>query len=254
VIAAAGDIAESGGGQLATSDLIIDRGADAVLTAGDNAYPDGALSEFQAYYDPSWGRFKAKTRPSPGNHDYHISNAQGYRDYFGFTTGPLYYSYDLGAWHLIALDSEISLGEGSPQNDWLESDLAAHPNRCVMAYWHQPRFSSGSSHGNDSGMAPFWIDLYAAKADVVINGHDHDFERFGRQDPSGQAAVDGIWEFVAGTGGANLRTFDTPVANSEFRYSDDHGVLFVTLYPTGYDWRFLNTAGTTVDSGSGTCV
>jgi hypothetical protein len=285
VIAAAGDIAcdpaspHYGGGlgdgqscqAWATSTLLVDGRYAAVLPLGDNQYECGSLAGYQTSYNMSWGRVKDVTRPVPGNHDYFTSSVEdpcdatvsgaGYFGYFGAAAGDPakgYYSYDLGAWHLIALNAECShaggCGRGSPQEQWLQADLAAHPNQCVLAYWHQPRFSSGQ-HGNDPSYTPFWSDLYAAGADVVVNGHEHDYERFAPQDPNGIAdPARGIREFVAGTGGRNHDSFLTLAPNTEVRNASTFGVLTLRLRPDGYDWEFVPTAGGMfTDTGSASC-
>jgi Calcineurin-like phosphoesterase len=254
VVAAAGDIApdEAGGHDRNTSDQVLAINPDAVLTLGDNQYPDGALEDFQRYYDASWGRFKEKTRPTPGNHDYQTYEAAGYFAYFGAAARPdgtSYYSFDLGGWHLVSLDSNVDHDAGSPQEQWLRADLAATTKRCVLAYWHHPRFSSGTEHGNDESVGPFWSDLYEAKADVVINGHEHQYERFGPQDPGATADPEGIREFVVGTGGRSLYEFGSPDPNSQVRDNSNYGVLELTLHPRSYGWRFLSESGAVVDAG-----
>ena len=275
VIAAAGDIAcdpastsfNNGAGtatacrQKYTSDLLVGAGLAGVLTLGDNQYEVGTLTQFQQSYHPSWGRVKALTRPAVGNHEYGTSGAGGYFDYFGTAAGERgkgYYSYDIGAWHLIALNSNCArvggCGTDSPQGQWLRADLAAHQNRCTLAYWHHPRFSSGF-HGNNSDVRPLWDALYAANADVVLAGHDHDYERFSPQRPDGTAdSVRGLRQFVVGTGGSHLRSFGTVQPNSQARSHTSFGVLKLTLRSDGYDWRFVPAAGSSfTDSGSGTC-
>ncbi len=237
-----------------------------VFTLGDNAYPDGTTNNFSAFYDPTWGRHKPKTRPAPGNHDYHVAGAADYLNYFCATNGAcvfpggtkqLYYSYDLGDWHIVSLNSEAETSAGSLQLQWLQTDLSAHPTSCVLAYWHKPLFSSGSTHGNDSAVKPFWDALYVAKADLVLNGHEHNYERFAKQNPAGAADPNGIQEFVIGTGGVGNYPFGTTQPNSEVRYTattGGFGVVKFSLRNGGYDWTFLPVAGTTFsDSGSGTC-
>ena len=273
VIAAAGDIAcdpadanfNGGNGTAsacrmkATSDLLLGLGLTAVLLLGDNQYEDGAASKYQLSYDPTWGRLKAITRPAPGNHEYVTPGAAGYFSYFGAAAGDPakgYLSYDLGGWHLIALNSNCvgGCGAGSPQEQWLAADLAAHPGVCTLAYWHHPRFSSGP-HGNDATYDAFWQDLHAAHADVILNGHDHIYERFAPQSPA--AAADpayGIRQFTVGTGGKNLTSIGVVRANSEVRNASAFGVLELTLHPDGYAWRFLSAAGGAVlDQGTGLC-
>jgi acid phosphatase type 7 len=254
VIAAAGDLCSTAGDCAATAALLDRIDPDRVLTLGDNAYEDGSVSEFTRYYDPNWGRFKARTSPSPGNHDYHTSGTRGYFDYFGERAPGEYYSFGLGASHVISLNSEISGSSGSPQDRWLQADLAAHPNRCILAYWHKPRFSSGRVHGSSSSMANLWRRLEAARADIVLVSHEHNYERFARQTADGAADPQGIRQFVVGTGGSDLSQFGRPIANSEVRNGSTHGVLEIVLHPAGYDWRFVPVAGASfTDSGSGSC-
>src|SRR5918994_7993957 len=260
VLVGAGDIASCRStGDEATAALLA--GIEGtVATFGDNAYPRGTHANFAECYEPSWGQFKARTRPSPGNHE--TGGASAYFDYFGAVAGDPdkgYYSYDLGSWHVISLNSNCSsvvggCAAGSPQEQWLKADLAANSNACTLAYWHHPRFSSGM-HGDHASVAPFWDALYQAGADVVLNGHDHDYERFAPQNPSGQAdPTQGISEFVVGTGGAELRNFGSIKDNSEFRVEQKNGVLKMTLRPDGYDWQFLTApVGAVEDTGSARC-
>jgi hypothetical protein len=254
VITAAGDICSSPTDCAGTAALIDTIAPTRVLTLGDNAYPDGAPSDYTSYYEPNWGRFKSKTSPAPGNHDYHTSGGSGYFAYFGSQAPAEYYSYDIGSWHLISLNGEISVSAGSAQETWLKNDLAAHPAKCTLAYWHEPRFSSGAEHGSNSSFDPFWRDLYAAGADVVLVGHDHEYERFAPQNPSGAADSNGIREFVVGTGGASHYTFATPIANSEVRDNTSFGVLKMTLHSSSYDWQFVPVKGASfTDSGTTSC-
>jgi Calcineurin-like phosphoesterase len=275
VVAAAGDIAcdpahanfNGGNGtatgcrQRATSDLLVGAGYDAVLLLGDNQYEDGALGKYQAVFAPTWGRLGSLLRPAPGNHEYLTPGATGYFDYFGPAAGERsrgYYSYDLGTWHIIALNSNCAeiggCGPGSLQLQWLAQDLAAHPRACTLAYWHHPRFSSGQ-HNNDATYDAFWQALYQAGVDLVLAGHDHDYERFAPQDPSGKADPEhGIRELVVGTGGRETRPFATIRPNSEVRNAQDLGVLELRLRADGYDWRFLPApGGTFTDAGSAGC-
>jgi len=263
VLVGAGDIASCDdlAGAKATADLI-ERIPGTVFAAGDLAYPDGSDEQFAKCYGPTWGRFKDRTRPAPGNHEYH-SGGSGYTHFFGAAAGDPqkeYYSYDLGAWHIVVLNSECApvggCGPGSQQATWLREDLGAHPAKCTLAYWHKPLFSSGGAHGNDPTVKPFWDLLYAADADVVIGGHDHDYERFAPQDPEGKPDSNrGIREFVVGTGGKNShRWFGRPQPNSEVRNADTFGVLKLTLHATGYEWEFVPEAGKSfTDRGRGTC-
>jgi hypothetical protein len=264
VLVGAGDIASCDdlAGAEATAKLI-DNIPGTVFAAGDLAYPDGSDEQFAKCYGPTWGRFKDRTRPAAGNHEYHSDGASGYARYFGAAAGDpkkAYYSYDLGAWHIIVLNSECGQVGGcdaaSPQGQWLRQDLTQHSVACTLAYFHKPLFSSGAKHGNDPEMKPLWQTLYAANADVVINGHDHDYERFAPQDPDGNAdSKRGIREFVVGSGGKNShRSFDKPRPNSEVRDAETFGVLKLTLHSSSYDWEFVPQAGKTFhDSGSGTC-
>jgi acid phosphatase type 7 len=256
VIAIAGDIAGDGSGDSATAALLDSLNPTAVLTAGDNAYPDGTLSQYNAYYDPTWGRHKAKTYPSPGNHEYHTSGASGYFSYFGSRAGPSakgFYSYNLGAWHLIALNSEISTGATSEQVTWLKNDLASTSAKCVMAYWHKPRFTAGN-YSDNAAYQPFWEALYAANADVVIGGHDHNYQRYVPMTPTGtRDDARGIREFVVGTGGRSHYGLRAD-SRREAANSGTYGVLKLTLRATGYDWQFVPEAGRSyTDAGSGAC-
>jgi len=244
----------------ATADLI--DGIDGtVFVAGDNAYPDGTAKQYRDCYEPNWGRFKDRTLPVPGNHDYGTPGAAGYLEYFGDAAvnedGDTWYSTELGAWHVIVLDSACSDVGGckkdSPQGRWLAADLAASSAECTLALWHEPRFSSGY-HGNDRTVGPFWELLYDAGADLVVNGHDHDYERFAPQAPDGTEDRDrGLREFIVGTGGTGTRAFEEIVPNSELRATGIHGVLKLTLRPRGYDWQFIPVTGSFSDSGSANC-
>jgi hypothetical protein len=240
----------------------------AVLLLGDNQYESGTLSDFRSFYDPTWGTHKAITWPSAGNHEYQTAGAAGYFDYFngqGAPTGRAgdrtkgYYSFDLGSWHLIALNSNCAAvggcGAGSPQEQWLRTDLAANPRTCTLAYWHHPRFSSGA-HGNNSSMQAIWQALYDHGADLVLAGHDHDYERFAPQTATGGAdAAKGIRSFVVGTGGKDLRSFSTIRANSALRNSTAFGVLKLTLRPSSYAWEFVPIPGHVLnDAGSAACI
>jgi hypothetical protein len=258
----AGDIAHcrlSRNGDTQTAALLDDYPDATIFTVGDNAYPDGTLAQFNDCFGPTWGKHKARIRPAPGNHDYHTDDAAGYYAYFGAAAHPPngYYSYDLGEWHIIVLNSEIDITATSPQLRWLREDLADNPKVCTLAYFHTPLFSSGEVHGDDTSVLPIWNVLYAAGADVVLNGHDHTYERFAPQNPDGQAEPDrGIRQFIVGTGGIGLYQFATPVRpNSEARNNADFGILKLTLHPTSYDWEFVPVAGKTYnDKGSANCV
>jgi acid phosphatase type 7 len=264
VFVGAGDIASCDdlAGAEATAKLI-ENIPGTVFAVGDLAYPDGSDEQFAKCYAPTWGRFKDRTRPAPGNHEYHKGAASGYTRYFGTQAGDpgkAYYSFDLGTWHIISLNSECEDIGGcraeSPEGRWLQQDLAQHPAKCTLAYFHKPLFSSGAAHGNDPEVQPIWQILYAANADVVINGHDHHYERFAPQDPQGKADPQrGIREFVVGTGGKNShRKLASPKPNSEIAQADTFGVLKLTLHASSYDWEFVPEAGKTFhDSGSGLC-
>jgi calcineurin-like phosphoesterase family protein len=267
-----GDIVLVGAGDIASCDDL--KGAEAtaklidgipgtVFAAGDLAYPNGSDADFANCYEPTWGRFRERTRPAPGNHEYHQQGASAYARYFGAAAGDPakeYYSYELGAWHIVVLNSECAEVGGcnadSEQAKWLRQDLAQHPQGCKLAYFHEPLFSSGGKHGNNPLVRPLWEVLYAAGADVVVNGHDHDYERFAPQDPEGHLDENrGIREFVVGTGGKNShRRFGAVQPNSEARNDDTFGVLKLTLHSHGYDWEFVPEAGKAFrDSGSGVC-
>jgi acid phosphatase type 7 len=285
VIAAVGDIAcdpaspnfNGGAGtpancrQRYTSNLAVGTGLTAVLPLGDAQYECGSLQAFQQSYDPSWGRVKSITHPAVGNHEYLTTGgpgcdgsnagAKGYFSYFGASAGNAgqgYYSYDVGSWHIVALNSNCGDAGGcnpsSAQGQWLASDLAAHTNRCTLAYWHIPLFSSGGRANQNS--QSFWTALYAAGADVILNGHDHTYERFAPQDPSGRRDdAKGIREFIVGTGGANHTSFTTIMPNSEVRDSSTYGILKLTLHSASYDWQFAPEAGATfTDSGTAQCT
>jgi len=264
VMVGAGDIASCDdlAGAEATATLI-EKIPGTVFALGDLAYPDGSDEQFAKCYAPTWGRFKDRTRPAPGNHEYHQDGASGYARYFGTAAGPPtkgYYSYELGTWHIVVLNSQCEevggCGASSNQGKWLRQDLAEHAVPCTLAYFHTPLFSSGGKHGNGPAMKPLWDALYGAGADVVLNGHDHNYERFAPQDPEGHLdSKRGIREFVVGSGGKNThRAMGAIKPNSEASNGDTFGVLKLTLRPGGYDWQFVPEAGRTfTDSGSGVC-
>jgi len=262
VLVGAGDIADCRdlNGAEATAKLL-EKIPGTVMAVGDLAYPDGTAENFSCY-DKTWGRVKNRTRPAPGNHEFHSKGAAYYFQYFGATAGDAtrgYYSYELGSWHVVVLNSEcVDVGgcdAASPQGKWLREDLAAHPVACTLAYFHKPLFSSGGAHGDDLLMKPLWDSLYAGNADVIISGHDHDYERFAPQTPEAKADADrGIREFVVGTGGKNHRPFGFIRPNSEVRDAEAFGVLKLTLLPGRYEWEFVPEDGKTFkDSGVGTC-
>jgi len=253
----------------ATSDLLVAANLTAVLSLGDHQYECGGDAAFLRSYDQSWGRVKSITHPVPGNHDYRnptggtdcgAQDGSGYFRYFGTAAGEPakgYYSYDIGAWHMVALNTfcERAGGcdRGSPEEIWLRQDLVTHKNRCTLAYFHHARFSS--SYVQDDRMVDaFWRDLADAGVDVVLAAHDHVYERFAPQDASGKASAEGVREFVVGTGGIEHHPFFTTRPNSEVRNNDTFGILELTLHPTSYEWRFVPEAGKTfTDSGSFPC-
>lgn len=278
VIAAAGDIAcdpldpgyNGGNGtpdrcqQKATSDLLVGGGIDAVLMLGDMQYDSPTAERIAAVYHPTWGRVKSITRPVLGNHE---GAGAGYFNYFngvGVNEGPAgqrgrgYYSFDLGGWHLVALNSNctrVSCGAGSIQEQWLRADLAAHPAMCTLAYWHSPRYSSGHD-GSHVTLHPFWKALSEAGAEVVVSGHSHNYERFAPLDVNGKrTASGGMRQFVVGTGGAFMTGgLSNPLGASEVVQNTTFGVLKLTLHPTSYDWQFVPIAGGSfTDSGSSAC-
>ena len=260
VMVGAGDIAHCSTTTDEATAKLLDGISGTVFTLGDNAYNSGTSAEFANCYNPTWGRHKARTKPSVGNHEYLTSGASGYFNYFGAAAGDPkkgYYSYDRGAWHVVVLNSNcsnVSCAVGSPQEQWLRADLAAHPNKCTLAYFHAPLYSSGQ-HGNSTSVRPFWEALYKANADVVLSGHDHNYERFAPQNPYGAFdSARGIREFVVGTGGTYLRPFGTIKPNSQSRNASTPGVLKLTLNSGGYAWKFVPVASKTfTDSGTASC-
>jgi hypothetical protein len=253
----AGDIARCTSTNDEATAGLLDGIGGLVFTLGDNVYDNGTPTEFADCYDPSWGHHKSRTKPVAGNHEYGTTDANGYYDYFGDAAGPRgkgYYSFDYGGWHIIVLNSNIPRDASSEQIAWLRADLASSLAECTMALWHHPRFSSGM-HGNDATQQPFWDALYEFDADVVVVGHDHDYERFARQTPTGEAdPAHGIRQFVVGTGGTGLRSFGLVILpNSEFRNNTTWGVLKLDLTPTAYWWSYITIAGHTLDSGTEDC-
>ena len=241
----------------ATANLL-DRIGGTVFTAGDNAYPSGAATDFSNCYTPTWGRHVARTWPTPGDKDYATSGAAPYYAYFGGRAGDPakgYYSFDLSAWHVIALNSSLSTSTGSVQEQWLKADLAATNKRCILAYFHYPLFASQNGSQVWSSMLPLWTDLYGARADVVLGAHFQFYERFAQQTPSGVAdTLAGIREFVVGTGGQSWSSFGTPLPTSQVRATQTWGVLKLTLHDASYDWQFIPIAGQTfTDAGTTAC-
>jgi hypothetical protein len=267
VLVGAGDIAscKNPEGARATAKLI-EQIPGTVFAAGDLAYEKGSNEDFKNCYDPAWGRFKDRTKPALGNHEYVDPKASGYFQYWGAKAGPPgkgYYGYDLGDWRIVVLNTNCGAKDlggcatGSPQETWLKEDLAKHPNTCILAYGHHALFSSGvfKKHAVHPELKDLWEDLYAAHADLVLAGHEHSYERFAPQDPEGKAdPANGIREIVAGTGGRShdLLGFATP--NSEVRDWETYGVLKLTLSPGKYTWEFIPEEGKSFhDAGSGAC-
>ncbi len=255
VLVGAGDIGLCGSKGPEITARLLDDIAGVVFTAGDNAYMQGSAQQFRDCYDPSWGRHRSRTRPAPGNHDYETAGAEPYFAYFGANAGPPgrgYYSFNVGEWHVVSLNSNVSMAQGSPQQAWLREDLAANSAVCVAAIWHHPLFSIGPN-ALKSEVRELWRTLYDARADVIINGDNHMYERFAPQTPDGVAdSGRGIREFVAGTGGAALYQFSRPQPNSEVSISA-YGVLKLTLRRGVYDWQFVVEGGGISDSGSDVC-
>ncbi len=261
ILLAAGDIARCGSnGDVQTAAIIQKYPSAAVAPLGDNAYESGTSTEYATCYNPSWGAFKNRTYPSVGNHDYLTTGASGYFGYFGAAAGSPskgYYSYNLGAWHIIVLNSYCSKAGGctssSAQGSWLKSDLAAHPTTCALAYWHHPYFSSGE-WGDNTYMQPLVQILYNAGVEIMLAGHDHDYERFAPQDPSGNLdSSRGIVQFVSGTGGSNNTPWTVVQPNSLVRQNTSFGVLKLTLHASSYDWQFIPVSGSFKDSGTANC-
>ncbi|ATB29924.1 metallophosphoesterase family protein [Melittangium boletus] len=256
VVLAAGDIGNCNSeGDEATAALL-DGLPGTILTLGDNAYPTGSAEAFARCYEPTWGRHKARTRPVPGNHEYLEPEAGPYFDYFGEAAGERgkgYYSYELGTWHVVALNTELTGAASVEQQRWLREDLKAHPTRCTLAYMHRPLFTSMAVR-NNVFVRPLWEALAEAGAEVVLAGHDHFYERFAPQTPFGEMdAEKGLREFVVGTGGTFFYPLEPAPASSVMRLGDKHGVLKLTLEETGYTWEFLQVDGGVGDQGRGEC-
>jgi hypothetical protein len=263
VLVGAGDIGDCASpGDEATADLLDDI-EGTVFTAGDNAYEDGSAANFRDCYAPSWGRHRDRTWPAPGNHDWRTEDLAGYLEYFGAAAvgpdGDPWYARDLGTWRVIVLDSDCGEVGGcdadSPQGRWLAGELA-RPDAatCTLAIFHHPRFSSGDEHGNDPNVDPIWRALYDAGADVIVNGHDHHYERFAPQDPDAREDRErGIRQFIVGTGGAEVRGIGEIQPNSELRIAIDHGVLILTLRDGGYGWEYRMVDSEVSDAGTAPC-
>ena len=266
-VCARGDLAHDACRHERVAALIDSVAPDVVLMLGDLQYEEGTLSAFRLQYEPSFGRFKSITRPVPGNHEYFTTSARGYFDYFNGTgqehgiAGARkrgFYSFELGRWHVVAINSNCEAvggcGAGSAQERWLRDDLVQHPAACTLAYWHHARFSSGL-HGDDPRLDAIWQVLVDARADLIVTAHDHDYERFAPQDAfGGLDSAAGIRSFVVGTGGKNQRGWAVIRPNSEIRRNDTFGLLRLTLDSAKYDWRFVDAATQrTVDEGVGRC-
>jgi hypothetical protein len=267
-LAAAGDIACPAGQRRTSTQCrqgdtakVLERlQPDVVAPLGDLQYDSGSPRDWRTgTFASTWGDFKSRLRPAVGNHEYATGSSAGYAGYFGSRAGPrtkYWYSYDLGSWHVVVLNANCTIvgcGAGSAQQRWLRTDLARHRTDCTLAYWHQPRFSSGL-HGNDPKVAPLWATLQRAGADVVLSGHDHSYERFRAQTSTGRASTNGMVEFVVGTGGRNNYPIIRRRPNSVVRRSFVFGVLELTLGEREYAWRFVPVGGLTfTDRGSGRC-
>lgn len=250
---------------LATSEVAISLKPAAVLLLGDTQYEKGELAAFEKSWAHNWGRKELReiSYPAVGNHEYKTKGASGYFDYFGSRAGERdkgYYSFNLGTWHLVALNSAghngcrpVPCAEGSQQVKWLQKDLEQNDSACTLAFWHRPLFTSGL-HSNARDLRPFWTHLYENRADVILNGHSHQYERYSRQRPDGQPDPErGIMQFVVGTGGKNLKGFVRKQRNSEVRNSSSYGVLRMELREKSYAWEFISDGGNVLDSGSAEC-
>jgi hypothetical protein len=258
VLVGAGDIADCKQRRGEATAKLLDSIAGVVFTAGDNAYKNGTVREFAKCYGSTWGRHLQRTRPAPGNHDYGTPQAAPYFKYFGANAGPPgrgYYSYNLGPWHIVSLNSNPDAASWRAQEEWLRDDLKANAASCVLAYWHHPRFNSGKIYGNQLHTNGLFKILYQRGASVLISGHEHIYERFAPQNPEGNPDAKGVRQFIAGTGGAPLYKIGAVKPNSEVRDTTSHGVLKLTLHASKYDWEFIPVDGQTFrDRGSGGCV
>jgi hypothetical protein len=260
---AAGDIASCNStGDEATAALLAGRPNAQVATLGDNVYENGTPAEFANCYEPTWGREKARTHPALGNQEYGVFRAGGYFAEFGAAAGdnaPLgWYSYDLGSWHVVVLNSNcdvVGCATGGSQETWLRADLASHPARCTLAVWHHPRFSSGTTYGSNVNLTSLYAALYDLGVDVLLTAHESNYERFAPLNAAGQPDdVRGVREFVVGTGGRSHLPLGPPVPGSEVRNDNTFGLLALTLRPTSYQWQFVPEAGKSfTDSGSTNC-
>jgi hypothetical protein len=253
VVAAVGDIGWCGSPGVAQTARVIEGIDGRVLLAGDVAYPDGSIQNFIACFDPLWGQFRNRWHPVPGNHEYYTPGAAGYFQYFGAAAGPgrSYYQLVAGDWLVLMLDSNIDVAPGSPQFEFVRNELQRYRGRCTLAVWHHPLFSSGPN-GDNRYMREMWRLLYDGNADVVVAGHDHLYERFGKQDADGRSDVRGLRQFIVGTGGAELYNFMRTAPNSQSRVGA-FGALKLTLQPDGYEWAFVDGSGNVRDTGVDGC-
>lgn len=255
IVIAAGDIGADGGNMKATAELIARAPNAVVLALGDNAYDDGTAEEFDKHYRPFWGQFNNRVWTCPGNHDYNSKHRSPFPFYhfFGERAGPDtrgYYSLNVGSWHLVCLNSETRRDQQSDQIRWLKADLLRNKEKPILAFFHKPRFSSGS-HGNDTSQIDFWHTLFQRNAEIILNGHDHHYERFDPQDPESNFVARGVRQFIVGSGGKSLRRLgSTKEKHSVVRNADTHGVLRLTLRPSAYEWEFLGVKPPFTDASS----
>jgi hypothetical protein len=252
VLVGAGDISSCDNNNDEATAALLDEIPGTVFALGDNVYVDGTEADFANCYHPTWGRHKDRTMPVPGNHEYFTPGATGYFGYF--RNIPSFYAYDLGAWRIYALNSEIDVSSASEQVQWLRNDLEANPRHCVLAYWHKPLWSSRYEDGSDSKFQTLWEIFHDAGAELIVNGHIHNYERFAEMDASGSAVSPGLREIVVGTGGVNHDGYVTSLATSEVRNASTYGVLKLTLSRTSYSWQFIPVPGESFrDSGTTHC-
>jgi len=256
LVLTAGDVAQCDSPGDEQTAALMDTLAGTVFALGDLVYPNGTAGDFQRCYEPTWGRFRDRIRAAPGNHEYRSAGARPYYDYFGAAAGPPglgYYSFEAGDWHVVSLNSNIPMTPRSAQGQWLQEDLRSHPAQCTLAFFHHPRFSSGP-HGNSANVTPLWRMLHEAGADVVLQGHDHVYERFDPLDPDGRPdPARGIRSFVVGTGGASTYGFMRQTPGSAYRYNRGFGVLQMRLYDDHYTWAYRTVTGQVLDRGEATC-
>lgn len=252
VLVGAGDISTCDNNNDEETAKLLDNIPGTVFVLGDNVYIDGNDSEFNNCYHPTWGRHKDRTQPVPGNHEYFTPGAAGYFKYF--ENIPPYYAYDLGDWRIYALNSEIDVSLTSAQVRWLNDDLVANPRLCVLGYWHKPLWSSSYEDGSDSNYQTLWEIFYDAGAELVINGHIHNYERFNEMNAAGETTSPGLRQIIVGTGGVNHYGFINPLPTSQVRNASTYGVLKVNLHSTSYTWQFIPVAGKSfTDSGTTDC-